>query len=81
MIEARHSLPEHAMDSFWSYGPSFQNGTSVSYSWTRQTESMTKLLNYDFEWVLPGHGSLHHDTTAKMRYHLQSCIAWMKTRG
>jgi len=50
------------------------------YSWTRQTESMARLLNYDFEWVLPGHGSLHHDTAAKMRYHLQSCIDWMKTR-
>jgi glyoxylase-like metal-dependent hydrolase (beta-lactamase superfamily II)/ferredoxin len=51
------------------------------YSWTRQTESMSRLLNYDFEWVLPGHGDLHHDTAPKMRYHLQSCIAWMKTRG
>lgn len=50
------------------------------YSWTKQTESMTKLSQYDFEWVLPGHGSFHHDTTANMRYHLQSCIAWMKTR-
>ena len=50
------------------------------YSWTRQTESMSRLLSYDFEWVLPGHGDLHHDTAAKMRYHLQSCIAWMKTR-
>ncbi len=51
------------------------------YSWSRQTESMAKLLNYDFEWVLPGHGHLHHDTTHNMRYHLQSCISWMKTRG
>jgi glyoxylase-like metal-dependent hydrolase (beta-lactamase superfamily II)/ferredoxin len=50
------------------------------YSWSTQIESMSKLLNYDFEWVLPGHGSLHHDTVLKMRYHLQSCIAWMKTR-
>jgi glyoxylase-like metal-dependent hydrolase (beta-lactamase superfamily II)/ferredoxin len=50
------------------------------YSWTRQTESMAKLMNYDFEWVLPGHGDMHHDTTENMRYHLQSCIAWMKAR-
>ncbi len=50
------------------------------YSWTRQIESMSKLLNYDFEWVLPGHGDLHHDNAERMRYHLQSCIAWMKTR-
>jgi glyoxylase-like metal-dependent hydrolase (beta-lactamase superfamily II)/ferredoxin len=51
------------------------------YSWTRQTESMARLLDYEFEWVLPGHGHLHHDTKQNMRYHLQSCIAWMKTRG
>lgn len=51
------------------------------YSWTKQTESMMKLPQYDFEWVLPGHGSLHHDTTQNMRYHLQSCITWMKTRS
>jgi glyoxylase-like metal-dependent hydrolase (beta-lactamase superfamily II) len=50
------------------------------YSWAKQTESMAKLATYDFEWVLPGHGSLHHDTNQNMRYHLQSCIAWMKTR-
>lgn len=51
------------------------------YSWARQTESMANLLNYDFEWVLPGHGHQHHDTIQNMRYHLQSCIAWMKTRS
>ncbi|MCA1606947.1 MAG: MBL fold metallo-hydrolase, partial [Acidobacteria bacterium] len=50
------------------------------YSWARQIESMAKLAKYDFEWVLPGHGSQHHDTKQNMRYHLQSCIAWMKTR-
>ncbi|MEP6569171.1 MAG: MBL fold metallo-hydrolase [Acidobacteriota bacterium] len=50
------------------------------YSWPRQISSMASLTKYDFEWVLPGHGSLHHDTRQNMRYHLQSCIAWMKTR-
>jgi glyoxylase-like metal-dependent hydrolase (beta-lactamase superfamily II)/ferredoxin len=49
------------------------------YSWPRQTESMAKLAKYDFEWVLPGHGSQHHDTKQNMRYHLQSCIDWMKS--
>ncbi|HEV7682153.1 MAG TPA: MBL fold metallo-hydrolase [Pyrinomonadaceae bacterium] len=51
------------------------------YSWPRQIESMAKLAQHDFEWVLPGHGSIHHDSKANMRYHLQSCINWMKTRG
>jgi glyoxylase-like metal-dependent hydrolase (beta-lactamase superfamily II) len=50
------------------------------YSWARQIESMAKLTDYDFEWVLPGHGSLHHDTKPNMRYHLQSCTTWMKSR-
>ncbi len=26
------------------------------YSWTEQTASMKRLLDYDFEWILPGHG-------------------------
>jgi glyoxylase-like metal-dependent hydrolase (beta-lactamase superfamily II)/ferredoxin len=50
------------------------------YSWARQIESMHKLLDYDFEWVLPGHGDIHRDTAQNMRYHLQSCIDWMKAR-
>jgi len=54
--------------------------TVAWYSWPKQIESMEKLVSYDFEWVLPGHGLLHQDTKANMRYHLQSCIAWMKTR-
>jgi len=50
------------------------------YSWSEQTRSMARLVNYDFEWVLPGHGDRHHDSVANMRYHLRSCIAWMQTR-
>ena len=50
------------------------------YSWARQIESMRGLAKYDFEWVLPGHGNLHHDSIQNMRYHLQSCITWMETR-
>ena len=50
------------------------------YSWPEQIRSMEKLLDYDFEWVLPGHGHMHHDSPANMRESLESCIAWMKTR-
>jgi glyoxylase-like metal-dependent hydrolase (beta-lactamase superfamily II)/ferredoxin len=50
------------------------------YSWTEQTRSMEKLLDYDFEWVLPGHGRIHHDSPANMRAALRDCIDWMKTR-
>ncbi len=48
------------------------------YSWTEQTHSMERLLNNDFEWVLPGHGRIHHGTRAEMRAHLEACIRWMK---
>jgi glyoxylase-like metal-dependent hydrolase (beta-lactamase superfamily II)/ferredoxin len=48
------------------------------YSWAEQTRSMEKLLDYDFEWVLPGHGRIHEDTPARMRSHLKRCIQWMK---
>ncbi|HYT50217.1 MAG TPA: MBL fold metallo-hydrolase [Pyrinomonadaceae bacterium] len=50
------------------------------YSWTEQTRSMEKLLNYNFEWVLPGHGRIHHDSRDQMRVHLGRCIDWMKMR-
>jgi len=48
------------------------------YSWSEQTRSMEKLLDYDFEWVLPGHGRIHHDTLNSMRSSLRHCIEWMK---
>lgn len=50
------------------------------YSWAEQTKSMHKLLDYDFEWVLPGHGRIHHDSRAEMHAQLERCIEWMKTR-
>lgn len=53
---------------------------SVSwYSWPEQTRSMEKLLSYEFEWVLPGHGDIHRDDTSIMHDHLAHCISWMKT--
>lgn len=48
------------------------------YSWPEQTRSMTKLRDYRFEWVLPGHGRIHQDLPDKMRAHLERCIDWMK---
>ncbi|PYS25708.1 MAG: MBL fold metallo-hydrolase [Acidobacteria bacterium] len=50
------------------------------YSWSEQTRSMEKLLDYNFEWVLPGHGRIHHDSREQMRAHLARCIDWMKMR-
>lgn len=48
------------------------------YSWTEQIKSMEKLLDYRFEWVLPGHGRPAHLPAAEMREELVKCIAWMK---
>jgi glyoxylase-like metal-dependent hydrolase (beta-lactamase superfamily II)/ferredoxin len=49
------------------------------YSWPAQTRSMERLLGYDFEWVLPGHGRIHHDAAPRMRELLRECVAWMKS--
>ncbi|WP_019502769.1 MBL fold metallo-hydrolase [Pseudanabaena sp. PCC 6802] len=48
------------------------------YSWSATTESMKRLANYDFEWVLPGHGRRYHSDRATMRQEMQKCIAWME---
>ena len=49
------------------------------YSWTEQIRSMERLLDYSFEWVLPGHGWFWHaPSAAAMRRELERCIAWMR---
>lgn len=49
------------------------------YSWTELQTSMKTLLNYSFEWVLPGHGRRYHTDAQTMRSELEKCIAWMRT--
>jgi glyoxylase-like metal-dependent hydrolase (beta-lactamase superfamily II)/ferredoxin len=51
------------------------------YSWPAQTRSMEKLLDYRFEWVLPGHGRIHHDTAERMHAELEKCVGWMRSFG
>lgn len=49
------------------------------YSWKEQTRSMERLLDYSFEWVLPGHGQWYRaQSPAGMRRELERCVAWMK---
>lgn len=50
------------------------------YSWSEQIKSMHRLLDYRFEWVLPGHGRPVHLPPNEMHAHLERCIAWMKVR-
>ncbi len=48
------------------------------YSWSEQIRSMKRLLSYDFEWVLPGHGDMYNADTGTMRAHLEDCVRWMQ---
>ncbi|MDJ0732973.1 MAG: MBL fold metallo-hydrolase [Nostocaceae cyanobacterium] len=49
------------------------------YSWKEQIQSMQKLVNYNFEWILPGHGRRYHADKETMKKELQKCIQWMET--
>jgi glyoxylase-like metal-dependent hydrolase (beta-lactamase superfamily II) len=50
------------------------------YSWPETIRSMERLLDYEFEWVLPGHGAWHRAASApEMRRELEKCVAWMRT--
>ncbi len=50
------------------------------FSWEKQIESMITLLDYDFEWVLPGHGRKFNGSKDEMKNQLTKCIEWMKKR-
>ena len=43
-----------------------------------QIRSMERLLDFSFEWVLPGHGRIHHAPAREMRASLEKCIEWME---
>ncbi|GGA07132.1 MBL fold metallo-hydrolase [Okeania sp. KiyG1] len=48
------------------------------YSWSEQIKSISKLIPYSFEWILPGHGHRYHADTKTMEQQLQKCINWME---
>jgi glyoxylase-like metal-dependent hydrolase (beta-lactamase superfamily II)/ferredoxin len=50
------------------------------YSWTEQIHSMKRLLDFRFEWVLPGHGRPVQLSAGEMRNSLERCIDWMERR-
>jgi glyoxylase-like metal-dependent hydrolase (beta-lactamase superfamily II) len=49
------------------------------YSWAEQIRSMQKLLAYDFEWVLPGHGPRFRAEPPTMRRKLEELITRMRS--
>ena len=51
------------------------------YDWSLQTASMERLLDFDFEWVLPGHGRRHQAiSSVVMRREIERVIARMRGR-
>ena len=53
--------------------------TACWYDFDTQIKSMKKLLNYDFEYVLPGHGRPFKTSRIEMKESLKKCIKWMET--
>jgi glyoxylase-like metal-dependent hydrolase (beta-lactamase superfamily II)/ferredoxin len=48
------------------------------YSWPETIRSMERLLDFRFEWVLPGHGARYRArSAAAMRRELERCVEWM----
>jgi glyoxylase-like metal-dependent hydrolase (beta-lactamase superfamily II)/ferredoxin len=51
------------------------------YSWPQQAESMERLADYRFEWVLPGHGQKVHLPAAQMRAEILRLAESMRERS
>lgn len=47
------------------------------YSWPEQTKSLTRLLDYRFDWVFAGHGGSVHLSAQEMHSRLTSLVARM----
>ncbi len=50
------------------------------YSWREQTESMRRLADHRFEWVLPGHGQRVYLPADEMRRQMLELVARMRSR-
>ena len=51
------------------------------YSWPQQAESMMRLADYHFEWVLPGHGQKVHLPADEMRQQVRRLVESMRGRS
>lgn len=49
------------------------------YDFEKQIQSMERLLDYSFEYVLPGHGRPFQAPRDEMKQSLEKCIEWMKS--
>ncbi len=68
-------------DHLW-WSPNYQSLHASQgvcwYSWSEQTRSVARLLDYEFEWVLPGHGRRAHASKTDMRAELNTLLARIK---
>ncbi|HYV06353.1 MAG TPA: MBL fold metallo-hydrolase [Blastocatellia bacterium] len=68
-------------DHLW-WSPNYQSLHASSgvcwFSWTEQTRSMERLLEYEFEWILPGHGRRARLDPGSMREQLANLVTRMK---
>jgi glyoxylase-like metal-dependent hydrolase (beta-lactamase superfamily II)/ferredoxin len=48
------------------------------YSWSEQTRSMARLFDWTFEWILPGHGRMHHAPAQDMHAALIELVSRMR---
>jgi glyoxylase-like metal-dependent hydrolase (beta-lactamase superfamily II)/ferredoxin len=44
------------------------------YSWEKQLESVRKLLSYNFEWILPGHGRRAHASALELKKMIEAML-------
>ena len=49
------------------------------YDWKLQIESMKYLAQFDFEWVLPGHGRRYSGAIVETRQQMEKCLSWMQS--
>jgi len=62
-------------DHLWAWEGRLEMGRNVCwYSWPEQKKSLRRLLDYRFEWVLPGHGRSLHLPAPAMRAEIESLL-------
>lgn len=52
--------------------------TACWYDWDVQVESMRRLADVPFEWVLPGHGRRRRLAPGTSRAEVERCVSWME---
>ena len=75
LLHARRHL--FTGDHLWWSRPRGSLWASRDYcwhSWGKQLESLRRLLDYEFDWILPGHGARHHAPAAEMRGRIKELL-------